>query len=147
MIPIPSISANRTPPTTAALAMACGPARAASKPPVVAPLMILFHGSSFCRTAVNVQSQQANNPPQTANCPPSTGARAVTALMLPAIRAPAGAIRAPLMVCHNPPPMAPIHCSAPTKQTKTKQINNNKKKKTRKRRGESHDAKSYNKIQ
>mmetsp|Transcript_13982 Transcript_13982/g.26796 ORF Transcript_13982/g.26796 Transcript_13982/m.26796 type:complete len:230 (+) Transcript_13982:68-757(+) len=67
MIPIPSINANNTPPTTAALAMACGPARAAKRPPVVAPLMILFHGSSFCRTAVSVQSQQANKPPHTAN--------------------------------------------------------------------------------
>ena len=35
------------PPTTAADAMALGPARAASIPPVVAPDMIEFHGSSY----------------------------------------------------------------------------------------------------
>lgn len=36
-----------TPPTTAADAMALGPARAASIPPVVAPDIIEFHGSSY----------------------------------------------------------------------------------------------------
>ncbi|VEU38724.1 unnamed protein product [Pseudo-nitzschia multistriata] len=56
MIPIPSISASRTPPTIAALAAAWGPARSASVPPVAAPLMMEFHGSSFCRTAVSEQS-------------------------------------------------------------------------------------------
>ena len=46
MIPIPSINANKTPPTTAADAMALGPARAARIPPVAAPDAILFQGSS-----------------------------------------------------------------------------------------------------
>mmetsp|Transcript_17859 Transcript_17859/g.42138 ORF Transcript_17859/g.42138 Transcript_17859/m.42138 type:complete len:163 (+) Transcript_17859:212-700(+) len=67
MILAPSINANITPPNTADVNIACGPARAARIPPVAAPLIIAFHGSSFCRIAVNVQSQQANNPPQTAN--------------------------------------------------------------------------------
>ena len=76
MIPIPSIRANKTPPTAAALAAACGPARSASVPPVAAPLMIEFQGSSFCRTAVKEQSKHAKIPPHMANCPPKTGARA-----------------------------------------------------------------------
>ena len=46
MMPMPSIRARRTPPTTAAEAIAFGPARAARTPPVVAPDIIEFHGSS-----------------------------------------------------------------------------------------------------
>jgi hypothetical protein len=114
---LPSIRAKRTPPTTAALAMALGPARAAKTPPVAAPLIMEFHGSSFCRIEVRVQSQQAKSPPQTANCPPSTGPLACTADRLPAKRAPAGAIRAPLMVCQRPPPMAPMEKAPPTSST------------------------------
>eukprot|EP00978_Attheya_sp_CCMP212_P012826 scaffold32048_cov33-Attheya_sp.AAC.2 len=67
MIPMPSMRAKRTPPTTAAEAMALGPARAAKTPPVAAPDSMEFHGSSFCRMAVRLQSQQAKTPPQTAN--------------------------------------------------------------------------------
>ena len=69
---------------------------------------------TFCRMAVKLQSQQANNPPQTANCPPSTGALAWTALSDPRSLAPEGASRAPLMECHIPPPMAPIQKAPPT---------------------------------
>lgn len=47
MIPIPSINANKTPPTTAADAMALGPALPARIPPVAAPLTMLFQGSSY----------------------------------------------------------------------------------------------------
>ena len=43
---MPSISASMTPPTTAADAMALGPALAASIPPVAAPDMMEFQGSS-----------------------------------------------------------------------------------------------------
>jgi hypothetical protein len=117
MMPIPSIKANKTPPTTAALAAALGPARAAKTPPVVAPLRMEFQGSSFCRMAVKVQSQQAKTPPQTANCPPKTGARAWTAERDPARRAPLGAIRAPLMECQIPPPMFPMQKAPPTSST------------------------------
>ncbi len=114
MIPIPSMSANKTPPTAAALAAAWGPARSASVPPVAAPLMIEFQGSSFCRMAVREQSKQAKIPPHMANCPPKTGARACTAERDPANRAPEGAIRAPLIECHNPPPMFPMQKAPPT---------------------------------
>ena len=117
MIPIPSINAKSTPPTAAALAMARGPARAARIPPVAAPEIIEFHGSSFCLKAVSVQSQQANIPPHTANCPPRTGDRAWTALKDPAKRAPAGEIQAPLTVCHIPPPIAPMQKAPPTSST------------------------------
>ena len=117
MIPIPSIKAKRTPPTIAALAMARGPARAARTPPVAPPLMIEFQGSSFCRILVREQSKHAKSPPHTANCPPNTGARACTADSEPASRAPEGAIRAPLMECHSPPPMLPIQNAPPTSST------------------------------
>ena len=118
--PIPSMSANKTPPTTAADAMALGPARAANTPPVAAPLIMEFHGSSFCRTDVNVQSQQAKSPPHTANCPPKTGARACTAESDPASRAPGGAILAPLMECQTAPPIFPIQNAPPGRFGKRK---------------------------
>mmetsp|Transcript_18462 Transcript_18462/g.52760 ORF Transcript_18462/g.52760 Transcript_18462/m.52760 type:complete len:260 (-) Transcript_18462:66-845(-) len=117
MMPMPSINASSTPPTSAALAMARGPARPAKIPPVAAPLTIEFHGSSFWRMAVSEQSQHAKSPPHTANCPPSTGARACTALSEPVSRAPAGASRAPLMECQMPPPMFPMQKAPPTSST------------------------------
>jgi len=40
---------------------------------VAAPDIIEFHGSSLPRIEVRVQSQQANRPPHTANCPPRIG--------------------------------------------------------------------------
>ena len=43
---MPSINANMHPPTTAADAIALGPARAARMPPVAAPDRMEFHGSS-----------------------------------------------------------------------------------------------------
>jgi len=98
MMPMPSMRAKRTPPTTAAEAMAFGPARAAKTPPVAAPDIMEFHGSSFCRMAVRLQSQQAKTPPQTANCPPSTGPRALMALNAPCTRAPLGAFQLPFIV-------------------------------------------------
>ena len=141
---MPSINANNTPPTTAAEAIALGPARAARIPPVTPPEMMEFHGSSykcamiriiyhmnmsmnsflrstiiqvympekncrltFCRIAVKLQSQQANNPPQTANCPPMTGARAAQFPTAPISRVPLGDCHAPFPKCHMPPPMAP----------------------------------------
>mmetsp|Transcript_31063 Transcript_31063/g.63567 ORF Transcript_31063/g.63567 Transcript_31063/m.63567 type:complete len:265 (-) Transcript_31063:230-1024(-) len=97
MIPMPSMRARRTPPTTAAEAAALGPARAARTPPVTAPEVMEFQGSSFCLMLVNVQSQHANSPPQTANCPPRTGPRAAMAVTPPCIRLPFGALRLPLM--------------------------------------------------
>jgi hypothetical protein len=46
-IPIPSIKANKTAPTTAAVMTARGPARAAKIPPVIPPLAMEFQGSSY----------------------------------------------------------------------------------------------------
>jgi hypothetical protein len=54
-----------------------------------------------------------------ANCPPSTGARATTAVTLPFHRDiyPAGANRAPFTVCHRVPPTQPIQYAPPTSST------------------------------
>lgn len=113
-IPIPSMSASITPPTTAADAMALGPALAASTPPVAAPLTMEFHGSSFCLTADIVQSQHAKSPPQTANCPPMTGAREAQFPRAPDRRDPEGDSQAPFPRCQIPPPMAPKAKAPPT---------------------------------
>lgn len=64
----------------------------AKTPPVMAPDIIAFQGSSFWRTLFKPQSKVVNKPPQTAKfpnflsiigtfsqLPPSTGARALTA--------------------------------------------------------------------
>merc|ERR1719162_1915369 len=66
--------------------------------------MILFHGSSFLRNAVSVQSKDEKRPPQTPNCPPRTGARDFTANTAPCQRDPQpdGAFLAPLIECHIP---------------------------------------------
>lgn len=42
--------------------------------PVSAPAAMLFHGSSFLRTATSVQSKVLNRPPHTAKLPPMRGA-------------------------------------------------------------------------
>lgn len=67
-------------------ATAAGPFLAARIPPVAAPLMIEFHGSSFCRRWAKVQSSVENMPPQTAKFPPMIGARSLMAARLPSIR-------------------------------------------------------------
>ena len=59
---------KRTPKKAACIEL-LKPVRAASTPPVTAPLMMLFHGSSLPRMAVNVQSNVENRPPHTANEP------------------------------------------------------------------------------
>lgn len=59
------------------------PFLAAKTPPVVNPLMIEFHGSSFFRKCTNVQSIVLNIPPQTAKFPAITGDRSLTAVKLP----------------------------------------------------------------
>jgi hypothetical protein len=63
------------------------------------------------------QSQHAKMPPHTANCPPNTGERARTAVIEPFIRDPTGASLAPFIVCHIPPPIAPMQ-NAPPKSSK-----------------------------
>lgn len=87
-IPMPSIKASKPPPTTAEIVAAFAPPRAASTPPVKAPDMIEFQGSSFCRIPFNPQSKVEKRPPQTAKLPPNTGARAFIADTAPVRRSP-----------------------------------------------------------
>mmetsp|Transcript_22025 Transcript_22025/g.44168 ORF Transcript_22025/g.44168 Transcript_22025/m.44168 type:complete len:202 (+) Transcript_22025:330-935(+) len=117
MMPMPSMRPSSTPPTNALVPIARGPARAARMPPVAAPLMIEFQGSSFCRTAVMEQSKHAKRPPQTANPPPRAGPRAFTAERAPRMRPPFGAFLKPLMEWKMLPPTAPIEKAPPTSST------------------------------
>jgi hypothetical protein len=80
-IPTPSMTASRTAQPMAPLRMALGPPRTASAPPVKKPAMIAFQGSSFLRMPLTAQSNVLNMPPQTPKLPPSTGARALIAVM------------------------------------------------------------------
>ena len=66
-------------------------------PPVGAPEMMEFHGSSFCHMAERVQSQQAKRPPQTANWPSMMGARAAVLEMAPVRQDPVVLL---MSVCH-----------------------------------------------
>eukprot|EP00965_Chrysotila_dentata_P221262 6192292-Pleurochrysis_carterae.AAC.2 len=67
----PSIMASSTPPTAAERLAARQPPRAASTPPVKAPEVIEFHGSSLRRSQTSVQSNIENSPPHTAKLPAS----------------------------------------------------------------------------
>ena len=60
--------------------------RAARIPPVAAPLMIEFQGSSFLRMCARVQSNVVNIPPHIAKLPPIMGARSLTASREPTRR-------------------------------------------------------------
>lgn len=82
-IPTPSIKANRTPPMKALPAMAPNPFLAARIPPVAAPLMIEFQGSSFFLTWINAQSIVENIPPHTAKLPAIIGDLCLMAVTLP----------------------------------------------------------------
>ena len=64
-----------------------------------------------------MQSQQANRPPQTANCPPRTGPRAVAAFRAPIRREFLGAFQDPLMMWNVPPPIAPMENAPPMSST------------------------------
>jgi hypothetical protein len=86
----------------------------AKLPPVKNPAVIAFHGSSFCLYPFTAQSKDENNPPQTPKFPPKTGARALMADTEPIRRSPRGELRAPLIPCHIPPPIAPM-ANAPPK--------------------------------
>ena len=78
------------PPTTEEAIIAFGPERAASKPPVAAPLMIAFQGSSFPRIPAIKQSPALNMPDQTAKFPPSTGALTFMLVTIPDSLSPLG---------------------------------------------------------
>lgn len=55
-------------------ATVCAVPPLAACPPVSAPAAMLFHGSSFLRSATSVQSKVENRPPHTAKLPPMRGA-------------------------------------------------------------------------
>src|SRR4051812_23776683 len=76
-IPAPSISAKSTPPMMACRQLAPNPPRAAKSPPVAAPLIIEFHGSSLFLAYINAQSNVEKRPPQTAKLPAVIGARSL----------------------------------------------------------------------
>lgn len=118
-IPTPSIKANKTPPMIALPAIAPGPFLAARIPPVAAPLMIEFQGSSFFRMCIKVQSIVENIPPQTAKLPAIIGDRCLIAIRLPTKRLlkPLGAFRNPLMLWKTAPPIAPIVKAPPQSST------------------------------
>lgn len=80
-MPTPSMTANKMAHPIAPFRIARGPPRTASEPPVKNPAMIAFHGSSFFRTPFTAQSNVLNRPPQTPKLPPSTGARALMAVI------------------------------------------------------------------
>lgn len=84
--------------------------RAAITAPAEAPLMMEFQGSSFCRRWAKVQSKDAKQMPQAANCPPKTGARSFMRISPPiALREnPVGAWRAPLIMLKIDPPIKPM---------------------------------------
>lgn len=80
---MPSIRARSTPPITALPTMAGTPFLAARIPPVAAPLIIEFHGSSFFRKCTRVQSIVENMPPHTAKFPAIIGDLWVIEVILP----------------------------------------------------------------
>lgn len=59
------------------------PFLAARMPPVSAPLVIEFHGSSFCRRYTSEQSIVENMPPHTAKFPATIGDLSLIAAKLP----------------------------------------------------------------
>lgn len=80
---MPSIKANNTPPIIADPVIAATPFRAAKIPPVAAPEIIEFQGSSFFLKCTSVQSIVLNIPPHTAKLPAITGERAFIDVILP----------------------------------------------------------------
>lgn len=115
------------------------PFLAAKIPPVAAPLIIEFHGSSFFRKWTNVQSIVLNIPPQTAKFPAIIGERCFIAAKLPSYNdnivwkyelririghfhtirrlKPDGAFRKPFIAWNIPPPIHPIAKAPPQSST------------------------------
>lgn len=118
-MPTPSIMASSIPPITALPAIAATPLLAANIPPVAAPEIMEFHGSSFLRKYTSEQSMVENMPPHTANCPPTMGARCFTATRLPVKRRemPLGAFLKPLIAWNSPPPITPMEKAPPQSST------------------------------
>lgn len=108
-MPTPSMTANRIAHPMAPFRIALAPPRTAKEPPVKKPAMMAFQGSSFLRTPLTAQSAEKcqlsckclscnaclhehgayrgripnveKSPPQTPKLPPSTGARALIAVI------------------------------------------------------------------
>jgi hypothetical protein len=87
-IPTPSMTASNIAQDIAPFRIGRQPPRTASEPPVKKPAMMAFHGSSFFLMPFTAQSYALNRPPQTPKLPPSTGARALIAVIAPMRRSP-----------------------------------------------------------
>lgn len=111
--PTPSKTPRRIPHMTPAPNAVLGPPRMAKLEPVKKPAIMAFHGSSFWRTDLTVQSKDVKRPPQTPKLPPRTGARALIADTDPRKRSPRGELRAPLIPCQIVPPMQPMAKAPP----------------------------------
>mmetsp|Transcript_10381 Transcript_10381/g.17845 ORF Transcript_10381/g.17845 Transcript_10381/m.17845 type:complete len:257 (-) Transcript_10381:382-1152(-) len=96
MIPMPSIPAKMSPPNIACRVADAGPWRICKKPPVSAPAMIGFQGSSFFRRATSEQSKVEKSPPQIAKLPPILGASRRIDSTPPSMRRPLGEFFIPL---------------------------------------------------
>eukprot|EP00469_Lotharella_globosa_P010444 CAMPEP_0167773910 /NCGR_PEP_ID=MMETSP0111_2-20121227/1701_1 /TAXON_ID=91324 /ORGANISM="Lotharella globosa, Strain CCCM811" /LENGTH=144 /DNA_ID=CAMNT_0007663637 /DNA_START=162 /DNA_END=593 /DNA_ORIENTATION=- len=109
----PSIRPSSMAPTDAPVIIGLLPALEASSPPVQAPAMMAFQGSSFFRRWMNVQSNEQNENPHMANAPPVLGALSRMFVNAPENRYPLGAFLIPLAKCHTPPPTKPIPKAPP----------------------------------
>ena len=101
----PSIIASSTPPTAAERPAARQPPRAARTPPVAAPEMIEFHGSSFLRIATREQSKVEKRPPHTAKLPAEVWGRAL-------VMAPRRRELLPQSHIYTHPPALPVRWAA-----------------------------------
>lgn len=77
----------------------------AKAPPVKKPAIIALRGSSLFLIALTEQSNVENKPPQTPKLPPTTGTRALIALIAPIRLSPYGEFLKPLIPCQTQPPM------------------------------------------
>lgn len=118
-------------------AIAGSPFLAAKMPPVAAPLIIEFQGSSFFLMWIKAQSIVENIPPQTAKLPAMIGDLCFIAAKLPTYNAPNvlkqlnrpklpctrrllrpdGALRNPLILWKTPPPIRPMVKAPPQSST------------------------------
>ncbi|EDK37360.2 conserved hypothetical protein [Meyerozyma guilliermondii ATCC 6260] len=113
IIPTPSNTPNKQAHVMAEFLVCFHPPLKAKAPPVKNPAITAFHASSLLLTALTVQSNVENNPPQTPKFPPTTGARALTAAIEPYILSPYGEFSKPLIPCHTQPPITPIAKAPP----------------------------------
>nr|CAB3265599.1 receptor-interacting serine/threonine-protein kinase 1-like [Phallusia mammillata] len=114
-IPTPSIIARRMPPIAAEPTAGHIPCLIARIKPVPAPLIIEFHGSSFCLNATKEQSHKEKVNPHTPKLPAVLGAL-IRAFAMPPINRfviPLGAFLAPATMEKSPPPTNPREYAPP----------------------------------